>query len=295
MRYVQIKSIPALRADNGGQAILNPGWIHARRKLTSSVLILGLKGTVAMTVGGQAIDIVPGRVVLLPVGVEHAGREELTAPASYFWLHFTVAAELVWLDDEEVETVVANQQTSSHVLQDSALIPLAFDLPEPERLKDLYREVLNQQEQDCYTTRKFVLMFQLLLITLTEIVIAARRPPREAPPTAVVPRVTEYVAEHLTDPNLSIKMVADEIGLNLDYVGRRFKQIMGISVGEYILKQRIKLALDQLKRTQDTAESIAARTGFGSLRHFLRQFKSRQGMTPKEARDAHRRMHVNSH
>ncbi len=294
-KYFQIRSLTGVRADNGGLAILNPGWVHPRRILTSSVLILGLKGTVPLVICGMPVDVIPGRLVLLPTGVEHRGGLPLKEPASYFWLHFTVTSDIHEVGDDEAETILSSDQATSHLLDDSALIPLFIDVAEPEPIKDLFRELLNEQESRSYTGKKFLLMFQMMLIAVTERVIAGHRPRGQASPTtSVVSGVIRQVAENLENPNLSIKLVAGAIGLNLDYVGRRFRQIMGLSVGDYILKQRVKIALSRLQQTGDTIETVALSTGFGSVRHFLRQFKAQTGMTPTEARDVYRRMHVNS-
>ena len=105
--------------------------------------------------------------------------------------------------------------------------------------------------------------------------------------------IVTWMSEHLTDPNLSTKIIAAAIGLNPDYAGRRFRHVMGLSIGDYMLKKRLELASGKLRETNDTVARIAQDCGFGSTRHFLRQFKAAEGLTPTEARKRHRMMHVN--
>lgn len=295
MRHFLLPSLSRVHADNGGLGIFAPGWIHPRRQLTSSVLLLGVRGAVPLVVDGEALRLVPGRTLVLPAGLTHAGTAPITEPASYFWFHFTLPEPGSLLSREEADTILSSEGVTSHLLEEAAFLPLAFDLPEPEPHQTAFRELLNQQENPTYTHWKFQLLFQQLLIHLTETVIGAHRPPATASSSSsVVYGVLACVAENLTDPDLSIKTIAGALGLNLDYAGRRFKQVMGISVGDYILRERIKLAVVRLKQTSETLEAIASATGFGSLRHFLRQFKAHLGLTPTEVRTRHRMMHFNT-
>lgn len=295
MRYLLIPSLPRVHADNGGLGLFSSGWIHPRRQLTSSVLLLGVRGTVPLVVGDDDLRLTPGRIVVLPAGLTHAGTAPLTEAASYFWLHFTLPEPGALLSQDESDTILSSEGVTSHLLDEAALLPLAFDLSEPEPHQAAFRELLNHQENPSYTRWKFQLLFQQLLIRLTETVIVAHRPPATASSSSsVVYGVLACIAENLTNPDLSIKTIAGTLGLNLDYVGRRFKQVMGISVGDYLLRERIKLAVMRLKETSDTLEAIASAAGFGSLRHFLRQFKAQLGLTPTEVRTRHRMMHFNS-
>jgi AraC-like DNA-binding protein len=295
VRHILIPSLSRVHADNGGLGIFNAGWTHPRRRLTSSVLLLGVRGTVRLSVEDEPLDLVPGRVVVLPVGLIHQGVAPVVESASYYWLHFTFPGEVSLLSQEESDTILSSEGVASHRLEDAAFLPMGFDLPEPEPYREEFREVLNQQENPTYTGWMFQLLFQGLLIHLTEAVIRAHQPPQvPSSSSSVVYGVLSCVAENLTDPNLSIKTVAQSVGLNLDYTGRRFKEVMGVSVGDYILKERLKVALVRLHQTQETLASVASACGFGTLRHFLRQFKAQFGTTPTEARTRYRRMHFNS-
>ena len=290
-----IPSLSQVHADNGGLGIFNPGWIHPRRLLISSVLLVGVRGTVRLSVEEESFDLIPGRMVVLPVSLIHGGGAPLVEPASYYWMHFTFPDEVAFLSQEESDTILSSEGVTTHRLEDAAFLPFWFDLPEPEPFREEFRELLNLQENPTYTGWMFQLLFQGLLIHLTEAVIRAHQPPKVlSSSSSVVYGVLSCVAENLTDPNLSIKTIARMLGLNLDYAGRRFKEVMGLSVGDYILKERLKVAVVRLHQSKDTLASVASACGFGTLRHFLRQFKAQFGTTPSEARTRYRMMHTNS-
>lgn len=295
MRHFLIPSLGRVHADNGGLGLFAPGWIHPQRMLTSTVLILGVRGTVRLEVEGEDQTVTPGRIVLLPAGMRHSGTQMLMDPASYFWLHFTMPEPGSVLSQEEADTILSSEGVTSHRLEEAAFLPFQFDLSEPDPFLEEFRELLNQQENPTYTGHKFQLLAQMLLVRLTEAVIQAHQPPKFfSSSSSVVYGILSCVAEKLTEPNLSIKTIAATLGLNLDYAGRRFKQVMGVSVGDYILRERMKVAAFRLKQTTETLEAVAQACGFATQRHFLRQFKAQFGTTPTELRTRYRMMHINS-
>lgn len=295
MDYFLFPNFRFLHADNCGCAVLSPPWFHPRRKLGSSVLIVGNRGRVPIVDCDRELWIEPGTVTLLPAGQIHYGSHPITAPAMYFWFHFTTLKPPVILPSTVADTIFSDPGITSHKLEGAALVPLHFNLEDPEPVFQAFHDLLYEQENRSYTSQKFQLLFQNLLISLTEGVISLHRPgSTDSARSSVAYDIVRFLAEHMTDPNLSIKMVATAIRLNPDYAGRRFKETMGLSVGEYLLKKRVELAVRLLQETSQTMNSIAGQCGFSSVRNFLRQFKAEKGMTPTEVRQRHRAMHINS-
>jgi two-component system, response regulator YesN len=89
-----------------------------------------------------------------------------------------------------------------------------------------------------------------------------------------------FVQEHYPD-TISLSAVAANVGVNESYLSRLFKKEMGITVGEYLYRIRIRQAEEMLERGANLKE-IAASTGFVQYTHFLRVFKQETGFTPKE-------------
>lgn len=295
MRYFFVPQLADVHADNGGQAILRPGWTHPKRLLTSSVLLLGLKGRVGLRIENDEVALTPGSVVVLPAGSIHQGTEALHEGAQYYWMHFSLASPGSILPQTEADTILSSEGVTNHLLDNAAFLPLQFSLREAAPATGAFRELLNEQEHPSYTNAKLQLLFRSFLVQLTETVIRDHLPPPEQSSiSTLVYRVLACTAENLNDPGLSIKTIASRLGLSQDYVGRNFKRVMGTSVGDYILKERMKLAVTMLQHTNDTLRSVAVDLGFGSFRHFLRQFKAQNGMTPNEFRIHHRRMHIHS-
>ena len=176
MDYLFCPFQPTPHADNGGCAILPPGWIHPRRKLDSSVIILGRKGNVLIDEEGDLLEVKPNHLVLLTAGRTHHGVKPIESQASYYWFHFTLTNEPVIFSSEEIAPILSNQCVAWQRLSEAALIPQQLDLEDTDRITLLFRELLNEQEQPCYTKRRFQLLFQNLLIELTKETISSYQP-----------------------------------------------------------------------------------------------------------------------
>jgi len=69
------------------------------------------------------------------------------------------------------------------------------------------------------------------------------------------------------------------------YLSRLFKSVAGTNISDYINEIRIMNAIDLLKTTDMTVESIAQAVGFSNKTTFLRQFKKYTSASPKKYRN----------
>ncbi len=275
--------------------MLNPGWIHMKRRLAQTVIILGRKSSAFLEDEGEQIEIKPNRICILAAGRTHQGTKAIAIPVSYYWLHFAASALPTLLSDDEADTILNNRDVIKQRLSRAALIKQQLDLKDPEPFNRLFHDLLYEQERPSYTTWKFRLLVQQLLIKATEATIAEHSVPRTMPADSdIVYAILSLIAERLSDTNLSIKYIADVLRHNPDYIGRKFKRVMGLSIGEYVLQKRIEVATLRLQETYGSVAEISAQCGFGSVRHFLRQFKAVQGITPTQLRARYRTMYINS-
>lgn len=94
-------------------------------------------------------------------------------------------------------------------------------------------------------------------------------------------RALQYIDLHLTDVNLSQDIVAEHVGLSVSYFCRMFKNNMGISYSNYIIKRRIELADKLLRTTDKKVYEIAGEVGYTNERYFSRLYKEQTGHTMK--------------
>ena len=71
---------------------------------------------------------------------------------------------------------------------------------------------------------------------------------------------------------------------NEKYLGRLFKNDVGIIFHKYCLELKLERAAKMLKKTNDKTIDIAFDCGFNNISYFNRAFKAQHGVTPKEYR-----------
>jgi AraC-like DNA-binding protein len=106
--------------------------------------------------------------------------------------------------------------------------------------------------------------------------------------TKTVEKMADYIKDHYTDPNLSVDMLAQMIGLSASYVRKLFKEETGKSVAEHIAEHRFRKAQELLLNTDHPAKKIGEMVGFENTSYFYVLFKKHVGMTPDHYRRENR-------
>ncbi|WP_068780447.1 helix-turn-helix domain-containing protein [Paenibacillus sp. GM2] len=96
----------------------------------------------------------------------------------------------------------------------------------------------------------------------------------------------EYIYNHLFE-SFSTQQLSEITGLNADYLSQLFKRETGMTLTNYIQKERIGEAKKLLDSTGETISAIGSRLSFYDQAHFLKVFKKHVGMTPKQYRNRH--------
>ena len=103
--------------------------------------------------------------------------------------------------------------------------------------------------------------------------------------SSLVKRVKKYVlANYFRD--LSLTGIAEEMGVNPNYLSRSFSKEYGDSLISYINTVRLQAAAGLLKKTNLKNYEIAERVGYQNVEYFSRIFKKAMGMTPGEYRSS---------
>ena len=105
---------------------------------------------------------------------------------------------------------------------------------------------------------------------------------------AVVAAMAAVMADHYHE-ELTIDDLASGTGLHPRYAMTRFKQALGVTVWEYLLRLRVAAAQRLLLTTAEDLLAITYASGFGSPARFYATFKRITGMTPRVYRIKHGR------
>lgn len=97
----------------------------------------------------------------------------------------------------------------------------------------------------------------------------------------VVKDIKQYIDIEYSE-NITLKDCAELYFVNAKYLGRVFKNIVGISFHEYLNNVRCESAKRMLKSRAESITEIAFLCGYSDVTYFNRVFKRMCGMTPKE-------------
>ncbi len=100
----------------------------------------------------------------------------------------------------------------------------------------------------------------------------------------LVRQCKDYIFSHLHE-KLCIRDIARELGMNANYLSECFKQYEGISMKNFILQEKIRLAKNLLIHTQDSYITIAESLSFSSQSHLGKEFKKETGFTLRQYRE----------
>ncbi len=98
-----------------------------------------------------------------------------------------------------------------------------------------------------------------------------------------VKRVTDFMRAHLSQ-DLSLDVLAQQIGFSPYHFARLFRQTLGESPHQFVLRQRIARAQHLLKEAEVPLAHIALECGFANQSHLSLVFKRHLGLTPRAYR-----------
>ncbi len=95
--------------------------------------------------------------------------------------------------------------------------------------------------------------------------------------------ILEYIDSHSSEP-LEVQELARLCHMSYSHFAKLFRENYGRSCKEYIKYIRLNKAQDLLVNSDLDIDYIAQETGFYDSSHFIRQYKSWRGITPKQER-----------
>ena len=93
--------------------------------------------------------------------------------------------------------------------------------------------------------------------------------------------IIDYIKKNL-DQRLTVKTLSEKVYMSESNFHRVFKNELQISPIDFIINERIKLATRLLQNPQNKIKDVYLECGFNSLSYFIRMFKRKEQVSPKE-------------
>ncbi len=99
-------------------------------------------------------------------------------------------------------------------------------------------------------------------------------------------KIVNYICNDYSNPDMNLDMLAQQLGISASYCGKKFKEMTGMSVTDYITKTRIEKARELLiKEPEKEIAMVAMEVGFRSQGYFATKFREYYGVSPSKFRD----------
>lgn len=113
-------------------------------------------------------------------------------------------------------------------------------------------------------------------------------PSTQTPDEILMDKVMRLINENISNTELSVEMIADEVGMSRVHLHRKLRQLTNQSPRDLIRNQRITQAAKLLKNKKRMPISeVAYAVGFSTPAHFATAFKAIYGMSPSQFVNTH--------
>lgn len=238
-----------------------------------------LEGKVSMEIDGRAYPLKYGDVVLIPPGMKHhAIVRDKEIPYRRFVIRISreyceqvcnISEAYAYLRDyvlEKGKYIYHNDRISFNAIQTKS-----FRLIEEIHANRFGKEA------------KIALCVNDLLLHLNRNVYEQNhlKTPREE--DSLYEKLMNYIEENIEE-ELTLERLAKEFYVSKYYIAHIFKDNLGMSIHQYVMKKRLSACKDEILMGNKITE-IYLRYGFKDYSSFFRAFKKEYGMSPKEFRE----------
>ncbi len=236
-------------------------------------VFLQMQGRTEFRFPKESIDLRPGDLCIVPPGVPHGEHVEAEPDRPFrnlvagFYgttlsLHLAYEAAPHKPDIEAIEF---------------------FDLPNVEEVVGLTQSVIAAFRRQAPARDHVLRGLVTALLGMFENVVATTTDPLNADSGKIF-HVKWIVREQLSNPDLSVKTIAERLQCSPDYLSHLFHKATGEKLIQYIHRIRIEGARLALESTPLHISEIAFASGFDDAGYFARVFKKHCGESPLEFR-----------
>lgn len=114
---------------------------------------------------------------------------------------------------------------------------------------------------------------------------AERRIPKtdlQTPDERLMKRVMKIIEQHIFDHNLSVEVLAAEVGISRVHLNRKLKELTNQTTTDFIKNIRLKRAAELLSQKKHSIAEVADMVGFQNANNFSTVFRKLYGMSPRE-------------
>ena len=224
-----------------------------------------------------------GDIFLLTPKDEHEFNIEETT--TFGFIKFT---EQLFLEKAELLSEVKWRKNIDAVILHSNSIPEAIvnNIDDKKQLFSLFEMMQKEYNTPIIYSRALLLeLFGALLILISRNINATKNA-AHIETFSEKERVSDmlsYIRQNVLDKEkIKVSAIADTFYMSHNYASIFIKKHAGVSIQQYVIQTKIKMAERLLKQTNLNISEIAQKIGFTDSSHFNKLFKKYVGVNPSE-------------
>ncbi len=237
------------------------------------------KGCGIVQSGFNTIRARKGDIFIFPPGKLHGLRQYPNEKMEYENIIFSLDFLFGGADDICTQQYLLPLQAGRLALPDRAVPDDAYYLKLSEALQ-------NAEDLCAHRPSGYELGVKAALMQFLSLLFGVQGLPdvrEDSPDTVKLKYVLDLIDKQLSG-SLSVAQAAQSCGWSTSHFMRWFKRMTGVSFSAFLNEQRLALAAEALRGTDDKILDIAGSVGFENLSNFNRQFKARYGISPSAYR-----------
>ncbi len=218
----------------------------------------------------------PGDLMIVPPGIEHhaiMNNPEITYRRFVFWISRDCCTSLM---QESVDYMYLMQKAEAFHKYIYHLAPAQFHLVETRFLRLLEEIASDRYGSDA---ARHICLCDLIL-TVNRVIYDEEHKESGTDELSLFQNILSYVESNLEEV-LSLDDIAGKFFVSKYYVAHLFKDTLGISLHQYIIKKRLAECRNAITNGESISKTYE-RFGFRDYSSFFKAFRKEYGMPPKE-------------
>ncbi|WP_170311559.1 AraC family transcriptional regulator [Vallitalea okinawensis] len=293
MEYLKIGISHPCSVVGAGHFISNGDWIHPKRTLDNTEIILCTKGTAYIQHGDMKYEVKENESVVLLPDIQHKGYKVSTESVSFYWYHFKGKTEIISEEDAVIDFYKIKsglQEANEHF----AIIPLYQKWSSIHSLTILFNQMMHIYGDNYYSgCAKDYALTSLLIEMTQQTYLQLMNSTKGEQQNRKLIMIIEWIKSHVDAP-ITYEDVAKAFNYNKNYLNRYFKNQTGMTINHFIHRQRIEKAKEFLFKTDKTIKQIAYEVGYEDEKYFFKVFRKIEGLTPTQYKNVYVKQHINT-
>lgn len=240
-----------------------------------------LNGEVSIWIEDTCYRLSTGDMILIPPHVHHhpdIHSAEEPYQRFIFWISEEYCNDLMSISPDYVYLMQHVKVSHEYVYH--------YDVIGFNMVQSKIIQLIEELHSDRFgKNAKTALCVKDLLLYLNRTIYEKQHPNTPKEEQSLYQNLVLFIEDHL-DEELSLHQLANEFFVSKYHIAHIFKENVGLSIHQYIVKKRLAMCRDMILSHTEISEAFLL-CGFKDYSSFYRSFKKEYGMSPREYKELH--------